>query len=1065
VSTQVGQIIANARLERLLGRGFLGESYLARLTANGRQVVVKVLHDHFTGGAAFRDRFNASVRVAAQVRDPQIVPVEDFGESGGRFYLVVPFYPDGSFRGLLQRYQTDLPVPRAVAIAKQVAGALAVAHASGLLHRDLKPENVLLTKREGTAGFAGAKAQVADFGLTQLAEVGVTIGGNVAFGSYPYLSPEHCKGTELTAASDIYSLGIILYEAITGGPPFQVKTLGDALNKHLSAEVPKPRSVVPTLPAGLEAVVLRCLAKDPAARFQSAYDLATALGALGLPGEIEINVDRPQVAAPGPAPSSGIVVKMKLPGQPASEPPRSAAPPPPAGQPNKWVIKLGDQPSVERVAAPPPAAPPPSVPPPAVVFQAPPPASPPPRPPSPPPIRMPDPAAETMLGPPPSQPPNVPLGGQRWQVNLDAPGAGPGSGAGLSPLEMTGPLPRPGSDSPGGLGDSFVSPSPRPQAPPPPKRKPRPGKSSRAVTIVTDPPALTLTPGQPAVVRITIANTSRRVEHYSIAVDVVQGPGGSPARWVELPRERVQLIPEGRTTVPLKILVPRTPESAAGDYEIELSVIGNVSQEVGTAVLTWTVLPYFDTTLTVNPARAWAWRKASYTVGLANHGNAMVRCGLTATDEDHALRYHFSQPEVTLDHGVHAAIDLKVRGRLRPLGSTENRTCTIRVDRLDSVLGLGAESTSTRAQFAHRAVVPTWLLPVVLALGLAIYGLWPRTNLAIEVTPPNLSATVAFRTRVIAVVKNQKGDPVPDKVIKWAVQDSNIVQVAGVVGDTVTLLARKVGNTTLTATTARAPAVSVQITVAIAAVESITLAPNTLSLAIGETRRLASAIIDAAGKPVSRNPAWSSSDPSVATVGNGEVTAKAPGRAVITAQVEDKSAIANILVRSDSAGIVVATAGEDCLGYEPSLLALKKENPAGWVVSQQGRALLRLDQKGDGEKALAVARRYKQHCYIGRRNGRPDSTNYYIEYWKGRTDVRTEVKKEECRPYNPSDLRVIEVGADWELRSGGIAIVRAASKLDADKAREVAAQHVAFCQIGTKNRRPNHRLYVVQYWK
>jgi hypothetical protein len=583
---------------------------------------------------------------------------------------------------------------------------------------------------------------------------------------------------------------------------------------------------------------------------------------------------------------------------------------------------------------------------------------------------------------------------------------------------------------------------------------------------VVDPTFVTLTPGQPALLRVTIANTSRRVEHFSVKVSAVRGPGGSPSAWAEVPREKVQLVPEGRATVPIKILVPKAPENAAGDYEVEISALGEVSQESGTAVMTWTVLPYFDTAVTVSPARAKGWRRAKYSVAVKNQGNALVRCGLSASDDDRALTCDFSQRELTLDHGVQAAVDLRVRTRVRPIGSLETRTCNIKVDRIDIPAGGMPEFKHARAEFGHRAVIPTWLPPVLAALALAVYGLWPRTKLAIEVTPPTLAATVDFRTHVVGVVRNQKGEVVPNSAVTWSVQDSSIIQVAGIVGDTVTLLPRKVGTTTLTARAAKAPAANVQIAVSIPSVETVALAPPLLSLAIGETKRLTVAIKDASGKRVEREPTWFSSDQSVATVGNGEVTAKAPGRAVITAQVEAKSGTANILVRPDSVGSVgVGVAAEDCLGYEPSLLLLKKDKPNGWIVQHQGQALLRLEEKDEAERAMNVAKRYKQHCYLGRRSGRADSTSYYIEYWKGRSDIKTEVKKEECLVYTPTDITVANAGSDWELRSAGLVVLRAASKADAEKAKEIAGAFGAFCSIGQRNKRPNHRLFMVQYWK
>ena len=135
------------------------------------------------------------------------------------------------------------------------------------------------------------------------------------------------------------------------------------------------------------------------------------------------------------------------------------------------------------------------------------------------------------------------------------------------------------------------------------------------------------------------------------------------------------------------------------------------------------------------------------------------------------------------------------------------------------------------------------------------------------------------------------------------------------------------------------------------------------------------------------------------------------------------------------------------------------------MVQHQGQALLRFDKKDEAERAMNLAKRYKQHCYVGRRTNRPDSTSYYVEYWKSPSDLRTEIKKEECTPYDRNQLRVVETGRDWELRAGSVFLVRAASKPDADHLKTIAAGHFAFCQLGQRNNRPNHRLYMIQYWR
>ena len=1021
MNTLVGTVVAGARLERVLGKGFLGESLLGRRLDDGRQVVVKILHDHFTNDRGFASRFNEIVRPVAAIRHPHIVPIEDFGEAGGRFYLVQPYLADGSLRGLLQRFQQELPLARAVMFIRQVAGGLAAAHGAGLLHRDLKPENVLLQKGSGQTGFGTARAQVADFGLTRFADLGATVGGNMAFGSLPYLSPEHFKGN-VDARSDVYSLGVMLYEAVAGGPPFQVKTLKDAFEKHLSSQVPRPSATVPTLPPALEKIVLRCLEKDPAARYPTAQAVEQALGELRLPGEVVVNLAGQ--APPPPVAGLGqgrIIVNLAPPPGSRAVPP---TPPPPERSEGRWQINLDLGPLDPE--PPPPAAPP-----------------------------------RLEVRPPAKEAPEAALG---WKVGGAPPGRIPVPFEADRPFVPLAPA--------GGLGDSILMPpSPRPDKPAAdrPADKPRSkGRTSRLVMVVVETPNLTLTPDQATVVNVTIANTSKRVEHFVIRVEGIHGPGGSPEGWAEPPAERIQLVPDGRATVPLTIRVPRAAESVAGEYQVDVSAVASVSGEVGTVAMTWTVLPYFDTSVVVTPARATGWRSASYTLAVTNHGNAMVRCALSASDEDRALRYQLSQPEISLDQGVGATIGLKVRGSIRPIGSIEHRYCTVKVDRIDArSAGATPEATTARAQFGHRALLPTWLVPVALALAIAVYVAWPRTTLKIEVLPPTVGATLGVPAKIVGMIKNDKGERIPARSVSWTITgDTAIAQVLSVAGDTVTIVPRRVGNTTVTATAAKLAAVNVQIQVAAPSVETIAIAPTRLSLAIGETKQLSTSIGDASGQRLDRPITWSSSDPSVATVGNGEVTAKAVGRAVITAQVEAKTATSNIVVRGDSVGVAIAgAAGDDCFSYEPSLLGLKNDKERGWMVQHQGQALLRFDKKDDAERALNLAKRYKQHCYVGRRTNRADSTSYYVEYWKSPSDLKTEIKKEECTPYDRGQLQVVETGRDWELRAGSVFLVRAASKVDADRLKSIAGSHFAFCQLGNRNTRPNHRLYLTQYWR
>jgi len=175
------------------------------------------------------------------------------------------------------------PLPFGLDLVRQSATGLAYAHSRGMVHRDIKPDN-LLVQRLGAAGTPdhAYTVKVGDFGLARIADGGVMTANGVTLGTPAYMSPEQCQGVELDGRSDIYSLGIVLYEIATGYLPFETKSLSDAVYKHVYTAPPSPRQVRPDLPAALEAIILRCLEKQPAARYATATDLVGALDKVGV---------------------------------------------------------------------------------------------------------------------------------------------------------------------------------------------------------------------------------------------------------------------------------------------------------------------------------------------------------------------------------------------------------------------------------------------------------------------------------------------------------------------------------------------------------------------------------------------------------------------------------------------------------------------------------------------------------------------------------------------------------------------------------------------------------------
>jgi serine/threonine protein kinase len=256
------------RIERPLGHGGMATVYLGRDTELERPVAIKLLAENLAGDDEFRRRFVREAKLAARLSDPNVVSVYDAGEDDGRPYIVMEHVDGETFADLLAR-KGRLPPDGARELASQAASGLAHAHAAGLVHRDVKPQNLIL-RRDGTV-------KIADFGIARAAETtSITVAGTV-LGTAAYLAPEQAMGEEVTAAADVYSLGAVLYELLTGRPPFEFETLADLADRQRRMEVTPVRDLAPEVPPELEDVVMRCLARNPAYRPASAGELARLL--------------------------------------------------------------------------------------------------------------------------------------------------------------------------------------------------------------------------------------------------------------------------------------------------------------------------------------------------------------------------------------------------------------------------------------------------------------------------------------------------------------------------------------------------------------------------------------------------------------------------------------------------------------------------------------------------------------------------------------------------------------------------------------------------------------------
>ncbi len=251
-----------------LGSGGMADVYLAQDQLLGRDVAVKVLHHHFAEDHEFVERFRREASSAAALSHPNIVAIFDRGEWNGTYYIAMEYVAGRSLKAIV-REQGALDPAAAIDIVVQILLAARFAHMRGVIHRDLKPHNVLLDE-EG-------RARVTDFGIARAGASDMTLTGSI-MGTAQYLSPEQAQGFAVSATSDLYSVGVILYELLTGVVPFEGETAVAIAFKQVSATPRAPSELAPGLPPSLDAVVLRSLAKDPAQRYADADELIAALG-------------------------------------------------------------------------------------------------------------------------------------------------------------------------------------------------------------------------------------------------------------------------------------------------------------------------------------------------------------------------------------------------------------------------------------------------------------------------------------------------------------------------------------------------------------------------------------------------------------------------------------------------------------------------------------------------------------------------------------------------------------------------------------------------------------------
>jgi len=255
-------------LERL-GSGGMSDVFRARDLMLERSVAIKVLHEQYSNDGAFQQRFRQEARAAANLSHPNIVTVHDFGFDHGQLFIVMEHIPGKDLKTIL-RQRGRYSVEEAIPLMVQACAGIGYAHRAGLVHCDIKPHNMIVTQ--------DGRLKVTDFGIARaLSTIMPDERADVVWGSPQYFSPEQATGEAPSPASDVYSLGIVLYEVLTGALPFTAPTSEELARMHLEAAPIPPSEYVPDLPSALEQIVLKVLSKEPAARYRTADQLGRVL--------------------------------------------------------------------------------------------------------------------------------------------------------------------------------------------------------------------------------------------------------------------------------------------------------------------------------------------------------------------------------------------------------------------------------------------------------------------------------------------------------------------------------------------------------------------------------------------------------------------------------------------------------------------------------------------------------------------------------------------------------------------------------------------------------------------